>query len=175
MSNIPNTEYITVKRDEKGRVGVFVGGKRATKYRNEDIYDVEYVKSVFKWMQQQHSNIAEFQIMSSITEGEYAVAGNPSAEHGPNAWCRIVLKDGTKAAWVFNGSSSSAADCASDCAANCAFAVRGGSAFRAAVFGTVRNPELEKLQKIDFSKLPNQFEVNGYNVVLEKVKERQYK
>ena len=43
MTNIPDTEYITVKRDEKGDVGIFVGGKPATTYRGEKIDYINYI------------------------------------------------------------------------------------------------------------------------------------
>lgn len=33
MSNIPNTEYITINKD-----GIFVGGKPAVYYRGEKLY-----------------------------------------------------------------------------------------------------------------------------------------
>lgn len=137
MNDIPNTEFITVKRDDKGRVGVFVGGKPATHYRGQEIYCIEYVKSVFEWMQKKNPNIAEFHIMSSKTNGEYAKTGNPSAEHGPSAWCRIVLKDGTTMDWVFFSTRSSAAYCARNCAYNCAYVVRSYASFRSAVFGEI--------------------------------------
>jgi hypothetical protein len=130
MTDIPNTEYITVNKD-----GIFVGGKPAKKYRGQEIYDIDYVKLVFEWMQAQHANIAEFQIMSSKTRGVYAETGNLSAEHGPNAWCRIVLNDSSAAPWGFNYTYGSAADCAHRCAYYCAYNIRLNTDFRRAVLG----------------------------------------
>lgn len=183
MNDIPNTEFITVKRDDKGRVGVFVGGKPATHYRGQEIYRIEYVQFVFEWMQKKNPNIAEFHIMSSKTNGEYAKTGNPSAEHGPSAWCRIVLKDGTTTDWVFHYTYGSAADCANACAYACAFSVRANASFRQALLGSAidkqnvnpmaksKNPEIEKLKTVDFSKLPKSpIELNGYEIVVRKLK-----
>lgn len=120
MANIPNTEYITVKRDKNGQVGIFVGGKPATKYRGEYIYQADYVKDVFAWMQNQSPEIEEWHIGAFATAGKYAEVGNPSGNFGPNAWCRVKFKNGKLGAWVFRGTYSSAANCALDCAYYCA-------------------------------------------------------
>jgi len=143
MAEIKDTDYITVKRDYKGQVGVFVGGNPATKYRGQEIYDIDYVKHVFELMQAQHPNIAEFQIMASITSGEYARTGNPLPgkddhdENAKNIWCRIVWNDSSAAPWVFGRTSSSVGICAALCARYCAGSVRGNASFRSAVLGFV--------------------------------------
>ncbi|MBR6838061.1 MAG: hypothetical protein IKM94_00635, partial [Alphaproteobacteria bacterium] len=72
MTNIPDTEYITVKRDKDGQVGVFVGGKTATTYRGEEIYQADYVKNMFAWMQERNPEIEEFHIGAFKTRGEHA-------------------------------------------------------------------------------------------------------
>ena len=81
MANIPDTEYITVKRNKNGGVGVFVGGKPATTYRGVKIYDINYVKNTFAWIQKHYQNITELHVLSSETSGGYAMVGNPSPEH----------------------------------------------------------------------------------------------
>ena len=124
MANIPNTEYITVNAN-----GIFVGGKPATTYRGQEIYDIDSVKHVFEWMQAQHPNIAEFHIGAFVTPGEYAKPGNPDGAFGPNAWCRVKYKNGSSSPWVFDGTCSSAADCAYFCAILCAYYVRLARAF----------------------------------------------
>ena len=101
MVDIPNTEYITVKRDENGAVDVFVGGKPATHYRGAEISDINYVKNTFVWMQEQNPNITELHVLSSKTSGGYAKVGNPSSTHGRYAWCRVKNNDGKLGGWVF--------------------------------------------------------------------------
>ena len=141
MSEIKNTDYITVKRGQDGQIGVFVGGKPATTYRGQEIYDIDYVKRVFEWMEKQCPNIAEFHIMSSITSGEYAETGNPlpgKSDDDKNAiyaWCRIVLNDSSAAPWVFSRTYWFATVCARLCAAQCANYVHGYASFRSAVLG----------------------------------------
>ena len=143
MADVPNTAYITVKRDENGAVDVFVGGKPATTYRGVKIYDINYVKNAFAWIQKQNPNITELHVLSSETSGGYAMVGNPSPEHGSNAWCRVKYKDGQFGGWVFALARTSAWDCAYYCAYNCAYYVRADAvfrradaAFRRAVLGT---------------------------------------
>ncbi len=136
MTEIPNDRYITVKCDEKGKIVVLVGGKPATTYHGGEIWNIEYVKEIFAWMQEQNSEIEEFHIGAFATRGKYAEFGNPSGEFGPNAWCRVKKKGSSRAPWVFNITYSSAAYCAYDCAYYCASRICVGASFRSAVFGS---------------------------------------
>jgi hypothetical protein len=178
MSDIPNTEYITVNKD-----GIFVGGKPAEKYRGEYIWNIDGVKRVFAWMQEQNPEIEEFHIGAFATRGEYTEIGNPDGAFGPNAWCRVKYKNGNLGAWVFIYTSGSAAYCAHSCASSCAHNVRGYASFRSAVLGSAiekqnvnpmaksKNQELKKLEQVDFSKLPKSpIELNGYEIVVRKLK-----
>lgn len=131
MTDIPNTEYITINKD-----GIFVGGKPATTYHGEKIWDIYEVKRAFAWMQEQNPEIEEFHIGAFATRGEYAEVGNPSGKFGPNAWCRVKFKNGKLGDWVFSNTLSSAARCARDCARHCAYVVRVYASFRSAVFGS---------------------------------------
>ncbi|MBP9999596.1 MAG: hypothetical protein KBT14_02785, partial [Proteobacteria bacterium] len=147
-NDIPTDAYITVKRDEKGEVEIYVGGKPATKYRGQNIWDVPYIKECFEWMQAQNPDIEEFHIGAFETLGEFARSGNPSSGFGPHTWCRLKFKNGKCGAWVFSITGISAADCALSCADDCAHDVRNYSGFRAAVFNapiakTVENPTVE--------------------------------
>ena len=135
MTEIPNDRYITVKRDEKGEIVVLVGDKPATTYHGEEIWNIECVKEIFAWMQEQNPEIEEFYIGAFATRGEYAEVGNPSGEFGPNAWCRVKKKGSSASPWVFHYTYGSAAYCANDCAIYCARYVRGYESFRDAVFG----------------------------------------
>ncbi len=128
MPYFPNTEYITINKD-----GIFVGGKPTIKYRGYYIYHIEYIKEVFKWMQEKCPSIAAFHVITSKTREEDAV-GYPSYEEGVNVWCRIALKKGTESAWVFSGNLGSTEDSASYGARNCAMNVRQYRAFRAALW-----------------------------------------
>ena len=136
MTEIPNDRYITVKRDEKGEIVVLVGDKPATTYHGEKIWNIEFVKETFAWMQEQNPEIEEFHIGAFATRGKYAEVGNPSGEFGPNLWCRVKKKGSSSASWVFSNPYGSAAYCAYDCASYCAYGVRRNAAFRSAVFGS---------------------------------------
>ena len=185
MTEIPNDRYITVKRDEKGEIVVLVGDKPATRYHGEDIYGMKYVKNMFAWMQEQNPEIEEFHIGAFATRGKYAEVGNPSGEFGPNAWCRVKKKSSSGGAWVFLSALSSADDCATYCAYGCAGDVRARAGFRRALLGSAidkqnvnpmaksQNPELKKLEQVDFSKLPKSpIELNGYRILVEKISTR---
>ena len=128
MADIPDTEYITVKRDENGALDVFVGGKPATTYRGVKIYNINYVKNTFAVI----PNITELHVLSSGTSGGYGMVGNPSPEHGSNAWCRVKNNDGKLGGWVFYDAYTSAANCARYFAYDCANRVRADAAFRRA-------------------------------------------
>jgi len=167
MTDIPNTEYITINKDD-----VFVGGKPVTRYRGQKIGWIGDVRDYFAGIQKLNPNVVELHVLSSATCGEYAETGNPSAEHGPNAWCRVKLNDGRIGSWVFYSTYGSAAACANDCAVVCASYVRRAAAFRSVVFG-IQNPELEKLKMVDLSKLVGQNQLNGYEIVVRKIAETQ--
>ena len=176
MANIPNTEYIIVNKD-----GIFVGGKPATTYRGEDICGMQDVKNMFAWMQEQNPNITEFHIGAFATLGQFAQTGNPSGNHGPNAWCRVKFKNGKLGAWVFNYTSNSATGCANYCAGNCAYYVRDDAAFRAAVFGAAndkqnsqpkQNALTNALKNTDLSKLIGTHKIGAYEIVVRKYRQK---
>lgn len=182
MTDIPNTEYITINKD-----GIFVGGKPATTYRGEEILSLNGVRKKFADIQILNETVAELHALSSETSGEYAKVGNPSGNHGQNEWCRVKFNNGYIGSWVFISKSSSAADCALYCAAYCEHGVRLDPGFRTAVFGLIdkqntktaiqpekksQNPELKKLEQVDFAKLPKSpIELNGYKIIVEKIAE----
>ena len=173
MTDIPNTEYITITAK-----GVFVGGEPATHYRGEEIYCIENIKSLFKWIQKEKPEIAEIQTMSSKTGGKCLKTGNPSVEAGASAWCRIIFDDGTPTGWVCNFTYYGSVICARNCAVACMHDIWFHSRFRSALFSSVdkvkkaQNLELKKLKDIDFSKLINQpIELNGYRILVEKIAE----
>jgi len=132
MADIPNTQYITINKD-----GVFVGGRPATTYRGEEIFLLNGVRKNFADIQRLNETVAELHVLSSETRGKWTVVGNPSGNHGRNAWCRVKFNDGRVASWVFYNAHVSASDCAYACASDCAYDVRGDADFRSAVFGAV--------------------------------------
>lgn len=171
MVDIPNTEYITVKRDKNGQVGIFVGGKPATTYRGEKIYNADKVKKYFAWMQEQNPNITEIHIGAFETPGEYAKPGNPDGIFGPNGWCRVKFENGKLGAWVFYYTSSSAANCAGYCAINCAEFVRHYASFRSAVFSAANEKQNEltnALKDTDLSKFIGTHKIGAYEIVVRK-------
>ena len=164
MANIPNTEYITINKN-----GIFVGGKPATHYRGQEIFWIDNVRKRFASIQKLNKNVMEFHVLSSETRGKYAKAGNPSSEHGQNAWCRVAFQDGTLGTWMSFYTFGSATSCANACAGYCMDGVHSSSTVRSALFGDAFT-ETQKLKKINFSKLPNQpIELNGYRILVEKI------
>ena len=136
-SDIPNTEYITITRD-----GAFVGGVKATQYRGEDIYELDELPKYFVQIKalvdlEYGLDVAELHAMSSETKGTYAEPGDPSPNHGCNAWVRAKFADGTVSRWVFYYSYLSSSGCAGYCAYSCGYYVRLHSVFRSGAFGAV--------------------------------------
>ena len=133
MTDIPNTEYITINKD-----GVFVGGKPATIYRGENIKFIHDIKANFVAMQKQNPEVQELYAGAFETKGEYAKPGIPSGKFGPYAWYRAKLSDGRLGPWVFSHTNIPACDCAKYCAYNCGNYVR---------LSTMRSAVLNILQK----------------------------
>lgn len=163
MVDIPNTEYITVNKD-----GIFVGGKPATTYRDEDICGMQDVENMFAWMQKQNPEIEEFHI--GAFETQHAKPGNPNGVFGPNAWCRVKFKNGKLGAWVFDYAYGSADICASHCAADCANLVRYSAGFRAAVQNSrqKQNALTNALKDTDLSQFIGTHKIGAYEIVVRK-------
>lgn len=178
MTDIPNTEYITINKD-----GIFVGGKPTTKYRGETIRYSNVMRVSFADIQRLNKNVAELHVLSSETFGEYTKVGNPSGNHGRTAWCRVKFENGNLGAWVFLDAHGSAANCAYYCAIRCAYGIRNLALFRSAVFGATINKTNAKLalkqnaltnalKNVDLSKFDGQsIELNGYRIMIEKTKQ----
>ena len=175
MADIPNTGYITVKRDENGGVDVFVGGKPATTYRGVEIYGTNFViKDAFARIQKYDPNVTELHVLSSETSG-FAKVGNPSPEHGRYAWCR-VKNNYELGGWVFAYEFSSASYCAYDCTARCALLAWGVAALRHAVLVTAfdngqngENAQSDDLGRIDWSQKLGVHNVGPYEIIVKKV------
>ena len=96
MTDIPNTEYITIDKD-----GLFVGGFHATHYRGMKIAQTDNVKRFFNSIKQANPSVRELHIGSFDTRGKYAEIGNPSGKPGVKTWCRAMFSDGKVGNWVF--------------------------------------------------------------------------
>ena len=156
MTDIPNTEYITVKRDDKGQVGVFVGGKHATTYRGHEIEEIEIVEKYFVLLQRHNPQITEFHAGAFATVGEYAKAGNPDAKFGPNAWCRVVSKKSPcPDSWVFDLKDGSAVNCATYCAYYCLGQMCANHRFRRDVLSLIDKKSKDSNNKSMSIKLPH--------------------
>lgn len=141
---IPNTEYVSITEDD-----VFVGGKPATHYNGQEIYNRYHCPAYFKEVRdiirkEYGYELEEIHCLQSSTGGEYAKSGNPIPDkNGTNSWIRVIYKDkeGMSAAslWVFNRTYSSGTVCASTCAIYCGFYARYYSDLRGGLFGSVRN------------------------------------
>lgn len=141
-AEIPNTEYVTITADD-----VLVGGKSATEYNGQQIYNLYHCPAYFKEArdiirEENSCELLEIHCLQSSTEGEWLKTGNPVAdENGENCWVRIKFKDMAGAErvslWAFDYTYSSASECASYCANYCGNRVRSDSSLRAGLFGSV--------------------------------------
>lgn len=141
-TKISDTDYITINRD-----GVFVGGKEATEYNGQNIWNLENLVLYFiqadATMKYEHNiGIKEIHCLQSSTDGEFAKTGEPIPDKdGTCAWCRVVFDDGRISPWVFGDGYGYASDCASFCAVYCASSLRVTDsdyrAVRVALFGSV--------------------------------------
>ena len=155
MSDIPNTEYITINKD-----GIFVGGKPATIYRGEKIVDVDNVKNNFVNIQKNYPQIAELHVGAFATSGKFTKPGNPSGKFGLNEWCRVKLQDGRVGSWVFYRTYSSASLCAYYCARDCGIYVRIDSDLRSVLLSFAKQYETINI-----------IESRNYRITIEKLKE----
>jgi len=168
MTDIPNTEYITINKD-----GCFVGGKPATKYRGVEIAWIEDLWEHFEAIQKIHPDIMEMHAMSSETRGEYGVVGNPSAKHGYNAWCRVKFNNGRVSPWVFVRECDSMDECASRCAYQSLDNFRVSVKMRSAALDTPDHM-IKALKDVDLSKCVGKpVQLNGYEIVVRKIAETQ--
>ena len=102
MSNVQDTEYITIKSD-----GIFVGREQTRRYHGGYIRAVtRSFYAVLAGLKQQHPNVVEIQCIASNTQGDLNKFGNPSPEFGPNAWFRVKMCDGTVLPWCYSGYAS---------------------------------------------------------------------
>ena len=165
--NITNKDYITIT-DTK----VMVDGKETTEYRGQRIWDIQFLPTMFKEIQDivnQEYNIVpiEMHVLSSETRGRFVKSSDPSAKNGPNAWVRFMFANGLKAPWVFYGSYSPVSDCAFYCAGDCVNDVRVNSPFRASVFGSVADKIKQKATQTESPKVGQLIEMDFGNCIMQ--------
>ncbi len=165
MTYIRNTKYITINKD-----GVFVGGKPATHYRGVKIASDSWEHESFCAIQARYPKVMEIHVLSSKTCGVYAKAGNPSAETGPNVWCRVKFTNGHIGSWVLRNKFESGKDfCAENCLYVCMAELCLEEDFRNAVFGAKL---FDALKTSDLSVFVNNpLQINGYEIVVKKIAE----
>lgn len=159
VSDIPNTEYITINAD-----GFFIGEKPTTTYRDQEIELVDYAIHDFKSFQEKYPKVAELHCLSSETLGKENTAGNPSSRQGVTQWCRVKFNDGKTSAWVFLREShpTTPVYCAHACVHECAYSVRWGCVDTLVALGIIDKPKkikenkkmkIREVQNIDTSDL----------------------
>ena len=165
MTYIRNTKYITINKD-----GVFVGGKPATHYRGVKMGSDSWECESFCAIQARYPNVMEIHVLSSKTCGVYAKAGNPSAETGPNVWCRVKFTSGHIGSWVLRNKFKSGNDfCAENCLYVCMAELCLEEDFRNAVFGAKLFDALKTSNLSVF--VNNPLQINGYEIVVKKLAE----
>ena len=156
MTNtITNKDYITITAD-----GITVGGKPAKKYLGEEIWNHKNLPGIFRDIQQivkreYGAAPIEMRVKSSETVSEYAKPGNPSPEHGKNAWFQFVFANGVETSWVFcEDAYSSVSDCAGRCALECSNCVRFYTGYRSRIFGPIADAIKSSAQLTEVSDMP---------------------
>ena len=147
MTDIPNTKYITINEN-----GIFVGGEPATHYRGEEIGYTKEDMGFFRTIKSHYPDLEELHILSSETQGYIGWIGNPSAKHGPNAWCRGKFSNGVIGQWVSADKPGSAAGCVRYCIIACANPLYSGSTFRDAFLTPCINTGAKQDEKAQQSK-----------------------
>ena len=142
MTNISNTEYITINEN-----GIFVGDKPATHYRGEKIGYTKEDMGFFRTIKRQYPDLEELHILSSETHGYIGLIGNPSAKHGPNAWCRGKFSNGIIGQWVSADTPGSVANCVRYSIVACGYPIYSGSTFRAAFLTPCINETTKPVEK----------------------------
>ena len=139
---ITDKDYVTINADN-----VYVGGKPATQYHDEDIYRPYLCIAYFKEArdiirEEKNVELLEIHALQSSTDGSYAEVGNPVPDsNGTCEWVRIKFKDTNgnilSSRWVFYYGYGSASNCASYCTYDCGNYVRYNESLRAGLFGSV--------------------------------------
>ena len=136
MTDISNTEYITINKD-----GVFVGGKPATTFHGKGIYFLDKIKANFAALRNENPEVQELHVGAFETKGIFAKKGNPVGVFGKNAWTCAKMSDGRLGPWVFSSKFRSASGCACYCASICSHSICHNPSLRLAMLKFVEKDE----------------------------------
>ena len=102
--DIPNTEYVTVKKGLNNEIEIFVGDSEPARYcyyRGSCVWYADEIKEYFEDIQKLNPKVCELHVLCSSTPGETGTIGKPSQKHGPNEWVRVRFDTGDVGPWVF--------------------------------------------------------------------------
>ena len=165
MSEIPNTEYVTVKPD-----GVFVGGKLANTYRGVNIGFPVSIQQKFQKLKREYPNIREMRFLTSKTTGEYNKPGNPVAENGDNLWASVAFYNGYVAPWVLVSINYTYDFYISHEIAGCLSRMIDNYVFLHELLGKYQDVTI----RLNLHNMAGRsFELNGFRLTVEKIRQRQ--
>lgn len=165
MSDIPNTEYITVKKE-----GIFVGGKPATHYRGIVIGYCKTININFRNILKQYPNIEEMRFLTSETGGDYHANGNPVVKNGSNAWACVKFNDDYVSPWTLISSYPYDFFIAHELCNKLHLMADRSDVFLNPVLGHYQ----DMIVRINLQNMNGKsFDLNGYRITIKKISERQ--
>ena len=188
MSYIYYDDYITINRETEDK-GFFLGPVPLRDIRDR-FHDIEILNrkiNIFAYLPEKNSNISEFHILPSWTEGEYLRAGAPENSLGTCIWGRIKLQDGTTGPWIFlcDYGNTYVQNALSSFAYRFTLRFCEDIKYRTALVNSIANqasnnvvysPNVadevaKEVQKLDFTKLNTHILLtNGFKITIEKLK-----
>lgn len=119
MSHITSKDYITITP-----TNVTVGGQETAKFLGQEIESFDELPGMFKEIQdgtykEWGIRPIEMHIVTSKTNGNQMMLGEPSPKHGTHAWSRFVFEYNIYSRWVYQISHESVSRNAKYMAENC--------------------------------------------------------
>ena len=101
MSHITSKNYITITP-----TNVTVGGQETAKFLGQEIESFDELPGMFKEIQdgtykEWGIRPIEMHIVTSKTNGNQMMLGEPSPKHGTHAWSRFVFEHDINSRWVY--------------------------------------------------------------------------
>ena len=86
MTDIPNTEYLTLKKDKYRNFKILIGNKPTTIYRGQEINKMDWIEQYFNdFWGRYYPYIKELHVLSSLTCNYDVTNQIPSSHHGQYA------------------------------------------------------------------------------------------